>query len=74
MHFARRMEQAMDANASRKNGWRDVSVQFASKRMMQEIAELFEAVHARTHDQVMEEAADVANFLMMLVIASGKQP
>ena len=70
VHFARAMERKMKAN-EHKNGWRDVTPDYALKKFMREVVELIMAHgQAAPHDEVMSEIADCANYLMMLGIAT----
>ncbi len=64
--FARAMERKLREN-SHKEGWREIDTLYGFQRAMSEMAELAEAVFSGSPgDRVLEESADVANFLMML--------
>jgi len=69
--FYRRMERKLLLNAF-KGGWQDMSVEALIEGLEDEVAELKEAYAAmresglKTHDDVADEAADVANRAMMV--------
>jgi NTP pyrophosphatase (non-canonical NTP hydrolase) len=70
--FAERMEQRLVAN-EHKGGWEDNTVWELLGRVREELQELECALHdysghrrAGSVDEVRSEAADVANFLMMI--------
>lgn len=65
--FAQAMEERLEANRH-KGHWRDCKRGYLLERMREEISELVNAMefeHA-SPDVVIKEAADVANFCMML--------
>lgn len=70
--FARAMEEQLRAN-DHKGGWDDCSLQYLRDRMDVELWELKRALRRSPVNllEVMEETADVANFLMMVVDNSG---
>lgn len=54
-------------NAGEKDGWNNIEIDFAIKRMQDELEELKNA-HMKTDIMGMiEEAADIANFAHMLI-------
>jgi len=65
--FAQEMERVLRAN-DRKGGWEDCSASWLLMRLRQEVEELSWALRERPHfpGGIMVEAADVANFAMML--------
>lgn len=65
--FADDMARELDAN-SHKSGWDDMSVRRLLVRAEQEMGELRRAVEAgKSFETIRSEAADVGNFLAMLV-------
>lgn len=70
--FARAMEAKLVAN-DHKGGWRGDSAPDLHKRLVEESAELKEALHdLKTSKQtILHEAADVANFAMMIADVRG---
>ena len=63
--FAEQMEMALRRN-DHKGGWQDDSVKSLTCRVQDETFELFEAVNAGDVQAIVREAADVANFAMMV--------
>jgi NTP pyrophosphatase (non-canonical NTP hydrolase) len=64
--FAQIMEEKLRAN-SHKMGWRNCTMAYLIRRIGQESAELRRAIkNGRPHAEVAREAADVANFCMMI--------
>ena len=63
--FADAMEKKLKEN-DHKRGWRHMSLQYLSMRLTQEREELRRAVEIGDYNTVLQEAADVANFAMML--------
>lgn len=63
--FASAMEQKLRAN-DHKRHWRDMSIQYLSMRLTQERKELYAAIASGDATKVLNEAADVANFAMMV--------
>ena len=71
--FAEAMERKLAAN-DHKGGWEDCSIDYLIKRLRQETSELLKVAgdrEARTltneeAEKVLNEAADVANFAMMI--------
>ena len=61
--FANEMQRELNAN-QHKNGWETLSYRWMLNRLRQEIGELERAVEMRK--DVVSEAADVANFAMMI--------
>lgn len=71
--FADAMAERLDANAH-KSGWGNLSVKRLLVRAEQELGELRRAIEAdEPLGRIREEAADVGNFLAMLVaVRDGK--
>ena len=69
--FAALMREKMQAN-SRKSGWRELDMATCYERAMVEMAELSEAMRSGKAREIQGEAADVANFLMMLFNAAAE--
>ncbi len=75
--FAQEMERQLRAN-DHKGGWQEMSPFVLGRRLLEEYEELLSACLAaqRTpdrlpfHSSVLEEAADVANFAMMIADVS----
>lgn len=63
--FADAMAQELDNNRH-KGGWQRSSAFYLLKRLREEIEELENAAYTGTGDEVLSEAADVANFAYML--------
>jgi len=71
--FAEAMEQQLQAN-DHKGGWQDCSLEWLAARLVQEAGELLMAIQGNAFKllpepipgRVMAEAADVANFAMMI--------
>jgi NTP pyrophosphatase (non-canonical NTP hydrolase) len=63
--FAALMEQTLRDN-DHKGGWYGCSIAYLRRRLAQEMKELREALDSGHAERVVEEAADVANFAMML--------
>ena len=68
--FAEQMELRLRAN-DWKGGWRDEDIDWLWARMWDEERELYQAMHPSTwpevdYDGIVKEAADVANFAMMV--------
>lgn len=60
------MEQKLKEN-SWKGGWKNCDLQYLSMRLTQEKKELIKAVKdKKSKEEVWREAADVANFAMMI--------
>jgi NTP pyrophosphatase (non-canonical NTP hydrolase) len=73
MQFALAMELQLRANAH-KPGWKKESVDDLLQRVQEELDELYDAVApdtVRNVPLVLAEAADVANFLMMVCDVAG---
>jgi len=70
--FAREMEKRLCQN-DHKGGWRSMSFHWLIERIEGEASELKEAVERGTAFDIIHEAADVANFAMMIAdIAAAK--
>lgn len=67
--FGLAMNEQLEAN-SHKHGWGDCSISWLLERAEEEFGEFKEAVVNR--ENVLHEAADVANFLMMICDNIGK--
>jgi hypothetical protein len=65
LRFAQQMEKKLRAHDD-KGGWDKCSVIWLEKRMKEELHELEGAMLAGAPDDIDDEAADVANFLMMI--------
>ena len=64
--FAREMESRLRAN-EHKGGWQDCASNELLVMLLKEVAELAEALYWRaSSNEVRREAADVANFAMMI--------
>ena len=63
--FADAMEAKLKKN-DHKPHWKAMGLQYLSMRLTQEREELRRAVERGNPDEVLEEAADVANFAMMI--------
>lgn len=63
--FAEEMERRLRAN-DHKNGWECCSRSYLRGRLLDELGELMDALEANDGRAVTHEAADVANFAMML--------
>jgi NTP pyrophosphatase (non-canonical NTP hydrolase) len=63
--FADAMEAKLRAN-DHKSHWSNADLQYLSMRLTQEREELRRAVENGDPDEVLKEAADVANFAMMV--------
>ncbi|MCK9361709.1 hypothetical protein M0Q28_05835 [Patescibacteria group bacterium] len=66
IEFAVVMQQKIDAN-SHKSGWEYCTIKWLLNRLVQEKGELKRAIEKKLHpDEIDREAADVANFAMMI--------
>lgn len=65
VEFADAMEAKLKEN-DHKRHWRYLGMQTLSMRLTQEREELRRAVEVGDHKEVLREAADVANFAMMI--------
>lgn len=64
--FAEQMKHKLDLNRH-KGGWEDCKNHYLVRRLLEETAELVQSVMRNEDaDTVIEEAADVANFCMMI--------
>lgn len=63
--FAKVMEEQLKMN-DWKGGWKGASVLWLFGRMIEELKELYEALHWGRPNEIRREAADVANFAMMI--------
>ena len=63
--FAQAMEEKLREN-DYKGGWKGCDMQYLSMRLTQEREELRKAVERGDPTEVLREAADVANFCMMI--------
>ena len=69
--FATVMEHQLRRNDS-KGGWKHVSLHYLSRRLTSELAELRAAFKRQNKKHVVAEAADTANFIMMIADHSGE--
>lgn len=67
--FAIEMERQLQAN-DHKGGWGDEDRHWLLERLREEVAELTAAIKERTPSAIVQEAADVANFAMMIADVS----
>ena len=66
LDFAKAMENELIANSD-KGGWQDCSLQYLINRLKQELGELERAIAKNeSKHRIVSEAADVANFSMMI--------
>lgn len=70
IEFAKVMEQKLACN-EHKESWENLPVLWFLDRIEEELRELREALFHETPNHVSLEAADVANFLMMLASVYG---
>jgi NTP pyrophosphatase (non-canonical NTP hydrolase) len=63
--FSADMKRKLAANVHKKH-WSEVSSSYLFRRMLEEMFELHEAMEIGTAGNVIDEAADVANFCMMI--------
>lgn len=69
--FADAMERKLRAN-DWKGHWRSCRMQYLSMRLTQERKELYAAIASGDAAKVLDEAADIANFAMMVAdVAAG---
>lgn len=70
--FALTMESKMQEN-SYKNGWTSMGLKELIFQLQGEAFELHKAIHRRTStpDEIAREAADVANYAMMIATNAG---
>jgi hypothetical protein len=71
------MEYKLSLNRHKgdREGWSGDSPELLLARLKEEVTELLGAIHSGTDQQVLEEAADVANFAMMIAdVSGGLQP
>jgi NTP pyrophosphatase (non-canonical NTP hydrolase) len=71
MAFAQAMEERLAEHDSRP-GWENAPYWFLLSRLIEEIGELAIAMRGATSMSVLREAADVANFCMMIADNSGE--
>lgn len=73
--FAREMEDRLRAN-DHKGGWKSCTRGYLLRRLRTELRELVSALNRRGADydssEVVSEAADVANFAMMIADTQGR--
>jgi NTP pyrophosphatase (non-canonical NTP hydrolase) len=72
LRMALAMQERLDANAH-KQGWQDDSAEELHERLVQEMEELLGAIREARPDlaRIRREAADVANFAMMIADVAG---
>lgn len=63
--FAFDMKRKLAANVHKKH-WNEVTSAYLFRRLVEEVMELHEAMQIGSTDAIMLEAADVANFAMMI--------
>ena len=63
--FSEVMERRLREN-DYKGGWKDCDYSYLTRRLQEEIDELHIAVQCKSLDLIPKEAADVANFAMMI--------
>lgn len=68
--LAAQMFVELDRN-SFKHGWSTCSNKYLYKKLNEEIAELKVAVRSGNKDVILSEAADAANFIMMITDNAG---
>ena len=68
--FAVLMEAQLRKN-DHKGGWKGCSVDYLVKKLLEELAELYAAVYSSVKVAIAPEAADLANFAMMLCDVEG---
>lgn len=71
--FAAEMEAKLREN-DHKGGWSECTVGYLVERLREETVELEMALDAKPFDVVIREAADVANFAMMLADLCAPKP
>ena len=72
--FAKAMERKLSEN-DRKRHWSGCDLQYLSMRLTQEKNELIKAVRRGDPiEKVLDEAADISNFLMMVVDNYARDP
>ena len=69
--FARKMHEKLNDN-DHKGGWDNCSFEFLMGRLLEEVSELYIELYNGNSDSVISEAADVANFAMMIADQAGK--
>ena len=73
MTLANKMDEKLSKNAH-KGRWEDVNPLWAFKRLIDEASELLEAVlQGFDQDEVWKEAADVANFALIIAEANQRK-
>lgn len=68
--FANAMENELREN-DHKGGWQNCEMGYLRRRLRQEVEELCRAVDEGRTKDILSEAADVANFAMMIADNSG---
>lgn len=68
--FAQEMERKLRAN-DHKTHWLGSETKYLSRRLTEECSELRRAIRRGNADETLAEAADVANFAMMLADKAG---
>lgn len=70
----RRFSEVMERRLRKhdhKGGWKDCDYSYLTRRLQEEIDELHVAVQCKSLELIPEEAADVANFAMMIADVFG---
>ena len=70
--FAERMQSKLDKNID-KRGWEHCSDAYLLDRVLEEFHELKQAVVTGNVEEIKNEAADLANFAMMVFDNAGKE-
>ncbi len=68
--FAKQMRENLDASG--RSGWQHEAPSWHFRRLLEEVAELHEAVERGDVEAVRLEAADVANFAMFVAGTIGR--
>lgn len=68
--FAKQMELKLKTNDHKKH-WSQLHQDYLIHRLFQEAQELWEAIENRNVENIIQEAADVANFAMMIADNAG---
>lgn len=63
--FSAKMRERLLAKLG-KGGWKEESSAYLLRRLLEEVAELVEALDDGTQSEIEKEAVDVANFAMMI--------
>lgn len=69
--FASEMEEVLRDN-DHKSGWKDCTEHYLFQLLLTEVAELYDALNTAPPEEVIEEAADVANVAHMIADNFGR--